>query len=34
LPDRYGVRIEDILYITEDGSENITKLAKDLIVLK
>jgi len=33
LPGRYGVRIEDILYVTESGSENITKLPKALTVL-
>jgi len=33
LPGRYGVRIEDTLYITEEGSENITKLPKELTVL-
>ena len=33
LPGRYGVRIEDVLYITESGSENITKLTKNLIIL-
>ena len=33
LPGRYGVRIEDVLYITETGSENITKLPKTLTVL-
>ena len=33
LPGRFGVRIEDILYITDDGSENITKLPKELTVL-
>jgi len=33
LPGRYGVRIEDVLYITETGSENITRLPKELIVL-
>jgi len=33
LPGRYGVRIEDVLYITENGSENITKLPKELIIL-
>jgi len=33
LPGRYGVRIEDILYITENGSENITNLNKKLTVL-
>ena len=33
LPGRYGVRIEDVIYITESGSENITNLPKNLIVL-
>jgi len=33
LPGRYGVRIEDTLYITENGSENITKLPKTLTVI-
>jgi Xaa-Pro aminopeptidase len=33
LPGCYGVRIEDVLYITETGSENITKLPKTLTVL-
>jgi Xaa-Pro aminopeptidase len=33
LPGRFGVRIEDVLYITAGGSENITKLQKKLIVL-
>jgi Xaa-Pro aminopeptidase len=33
LPGRFGVRIEDTLYITEEGSENITKLPKQLVVL-
>jgi Xaa-Pro aminopeptidase len=33
LPGRYGVRIEDVLFITEDGSENITNLPKTLTVL-
>ncbi|MDR2572029.1 MAG: aminopeptidase P family protein [Oscillospiraceae bacterium] len=33
LPGRFGVRIEDILYITEDGCENITILPKQLTVL-
>ena len=33
LPGRYGVRIEDLLYITENGSENITKTPKSLLVL-
>ena len=33
LPGRFGVRIEDVIYITENGCENITNLTKDLIVL-
>ena len=33
LPGRYGVRIEDVIYITEDGYENITNLPKKLIIL-
>jgi len=33
LPGRFGVRIEDTLYITENGCENITKLQKDLVVI-
>jgi len=33
LPGKYGVRIEDTLFITESGSENITKLPKNLTVL-
>ena len=33
LPGRFGVRIEDVLHITENGSENITGLTKELIIL-
>jgi Xaa-Pro aminopeptidase len=33
LPGRFGVRIEDVLYITADGNENITRLSKNLTVL-
>ena len=33
IPDRYGVRIEDVIFITDNGCENITKLPKDLIIL-
>ena len=33
LPGKFGVRIEDLLYLTQTGSENITKSPKDLIIL-
>ena len=33
LPGRFGVRIEDVVYVTEDGCENITTLPKNLIEL-
>ncbi|MCL2080076.1 MAG: Xaa-Pro peptidase family protein [Oscillospiraceae bacterium] len=33
LPGRFGVRIEDTLYVTEDGCENITNLPKNLMVI-
>lgn len=33
LPGRFGVRIEDVLYITEDGCEDLTKTPRDLVVL-
>ena len=33
IPGRFGVRIEDVLFITEGGSENITKLPKHLVIL-
>ena len=33
IPGRFGVRIEDMLHITENGSENLTKAEKELIVL-
>lgn len=31
LPGKFGVRIEDVIVITENGCENITTLPKDLI---
>jgi len=33
LPGRFGVRIEDMLLITQSGCENLTKAPKELIVL-
>ena len=33
LEGQFGVRIEDMVYITENGFENVTKSIKDLIVL-
>lgn len=33
LPGRFGVRIEDVIYITENGCVDITELPKELIIL-
>ena len=33
LADRFGIRIEDIIVLTESGHENLTPLAKDLLIL-
>lgn len=33
MPGKFGVRIEDMLYIREDGAENLTKAPKNLIIL-
>ena len=34
LPGRFGVRIEDVLFITQSGCENITTLPKDLTIIE
>ncbi|MDR0838802.1 MAG: Xaa-Pro peptidase family protein [Oscillospiraceae bacterium] len=33
LPGRFGVRIEDVIYITQTGCEDITELPKELLEL-
>ena len=33
LPGKFGVRIEDVTVITEDGTENLTRSPKKLIIL-
>ncbi len=33
LPDKFGVRIEDMIYITEDGNIDLTEADKQLIIL-
>ncbi len=33
LPEKFGVRIEDLVYVTKNGSINLTKSKKSLIIL-
>ena len=33
IPDSFGVRIEDMIYITADGNMNLTEAEKELIIL-
>ncbi|MDD6728420.1 MAG: Xaa-Pro peptidase family protein [Eubacteriales bacterium] len=34
IPNKFGIRIEDLLYISPRGRENLSKITKELIVLK
>ena len=34
IPQKFGVRIEDMLLVTEKGSKNLTKTQKNLIIIK
>lgn len=34
IPDKYGIRIEDLLYISPRGRENLSKITKELIILR
>lgn len=33
IPEKFGVRIEDMVYVTDSGCENLTKAEKSLIIL-
>ncbi|GFH42486.1 dipeptidase [Lactococcus hodotermopsidis] len=33
IPERVGVRVEDCLYVTENGAESFTKTSKDLLIV-
>ncbi len=33
LPDKFGIRIEDVLYLSPRGRENLSKITKELIIL-
>ena len=33
LPGKLGVRIEDVILLTEEGCENLTRAPKDLLIL-
>ena len=34
LPGRFGVRVEDIVAVTEDGCETLNKLSRELTVIR
>jgi Xaa-Pro aminopeptidase len=34
IPGRFGVRIEDLVYVTEDGVRNLSSLSKELTVVE
>ena len=34
IPEKFGVRIEDMLLVTDSGYENLTKAEKELIIVK
>lgn len=33
IPDKFGIRIEDLLYLSPRGRENLSKVTKELIIL-
>ena len=33
LPGKFGVRIEDVTIVTENGCEDITNIPKDLLII-
>ncbi len=33
IPGEFGVRIEDMIYVTENGGKNLTKCPKELVIL-
>jgi len=34
VPGRFGVRIEDLVYVTDDGVRNLSSLPKELRVVE
>jgi Xaa-Pro aminopeptidase len=33
LPNKFGVRIEDMVYVTKEGCKNFVTLPKELIIV-